>query len=187
MKNFGPKVLFVIVAILSFKVGYSQEPKQKSEFWKKVQFGGGLGLGFGNGNANIMVAPSAIYNFNEKVALGAGLQYSYVRFNNNNIQNGPVLFDVIESYKSSIYGGSIIGLVNPIPEIQLSAELEQLRVNTTFSNPSIRPTNLWNTAMFIGAGYRTNNATIGVRYNILHNENNNVYTTAFLPFVRVFF
>jgi hypothetical protein len=41
--------------------------------WKileNVQFGGGIGLGFGSGFTDISVAPSAIYNFNEYVALG---------------------------------------------------------------------------------------------------------------------
>jgi hypothetical protein len=51
--------------------------------WKinfgNVQFGGGIGLGFGSGFTDISVAPSAIYNFNEYVAFGAGLQYKYLK------------------------------------------------------------------------------------------------------------
>lgn len=159
--------------MLFFQIAFSQEPSQKSEFWSRVQFGGGLGLGFGNNATNIAVAPSAIYNFNEKVALGLGVQYSYIRQR--------------DFYTSHLYGGSIIGLVNPIPEVQLSVELEELRVNTSFENPSLGSEDYWNTALFIGAGYRSNNVTIGIRYNILHNDNNAIYTTAFLPFVRVFF
>ena len=156
-----------------FEIGISQESKQIKKFWNKVQFGGGLGLGFGNNATNISIAPSAIYNFNTKAALGLGVQYSYIQ------QKG--------FYSSNLYGGSIIGLVNPIQEIQLSAELEQLRVNTSFDNSILNSNNFWNTALFLGAGYRTNNATIGVRYNVLHNNNNTIYTTALLPFVRVFF
>lgn len=159
--------------MLFFQASFCQESSQKSEFWSRVQFGGGLGLGFGNNATNIAVAPSAIYNFNEKVALGLGLQYSYIRQR--------------DFYTSHLYGGSIIGLVNPIPEIQLSAELEELRVNTSFENTSIASEDYWNTALFIGAGYRTDNVTIGIRYNVLHNDNNTIYTTAFMPFVRVFF
>jgi hypothetical protein len=147
--------------------------KPKSIFWSKVQFGGGLGLGLGNNATNILVSPSAIYNFNEKAAIGLGLQYSYINQK--------------EFYSSHLYGGSIIGLFNPIQEIQLSAELEELRVNTTFNNSNTTSDDFWNTALFLGAGYRTNNVTIGIRYNILHNDNNNIYTTAFMPFVRVFF
>jgi hypothetical protein len=79
----------------------------------------------------------------------------------------------------------LIGLINPIEQIQLSAELEQLRVNATYSDNF--KDNFWNTALFIGAGYRTNNVTIGVRYNVLFKESNNVYNEAFMPFLRVFF
>lgn len=173
MKNYNLKTAFTLIALFIINLGFSQEPVQKNEFWSKVQFGGGLGLGFGNNSTNISVAPSAIYNFNEKVALGLGLQYSYIRQK--------------DFYTSHLYGGSIIGLVNPIQEIQLSAELEELRVNTDFDNSSFTTDDFWNTALFLGAGYRTNNATIGVRYNVLHKDNNNIYTTAFMPFVRIYF
>jgi hypothetical protein len=163
----------LVITLFAFQENFAQEPVLKSEFWSRVQFGGGLGLAFGNNSTNILVSPSAIYNINYKVALGAGLQYSYINQR--------------DFYTSHLYGGSIIGLVNPIPEIQLSAELEELRVNTDFNNPSFTNDNYWNTALFLGAGYRTNNATIGIRYNILHNDNNNIYTTAFMPFIRVYF
>lgn len=173
MKINSLKIAVSVMTFFIFQISFSQEVKQKSEFWEKVQFGGGLGLGFGNNATNISIAPSAIYNFNTKAALGLSVQYSYIK------QKG--------FYTSHLYGGSIIGLVNPIQEIQLSAELEQLRVNTSFDNSSLNSNDFWNTALFLGAGYRTNNATIGVRYNVLHNDNNNIYTTAFMPFVRVFF
>ncbi|VXB27886.1 conserved exported hypothetical protein [Flavobacterium sp. 9AF] len=156
---------------------YAQENnfgKSKSLFWEKVQFGGGLGLGFGNNYTNITVAPSGIYNFNDYFSAGLGLQYSYVKQKN--------------FYQSNIYGGSIIGLFNPIEQIQLSAELEQLRVNTTYDEYYGNfSDNFWNTALFLGIGYRTENITLGVRYNILYKENQGVYADAFMPFVRVYF
>jgi hypothetical protein len=76
-----------------------------------VQFGGGVGLGFGSNYTDISLAPSAIYNFNEYVALGLGAQYTYLK---------------AKKIMLPFYGGSIIGLFNPIPVIQLSAELEEL-------------------------------------------------------------
>ena len=173
MKIYALKIYITLITLSLFQLAFCQEPSQKSVFWSKVQFGGGLGLGFGNNSTNISVAPSAIYNFNEKVALGLGVQYSYIRQK--------------DFYTSHLYGGSIIGLVNPIPEIQLSAELEELRVNTDFEDSNLSTDNFWNTALFLGAGYRTNNATIGIRYNVLHKDRNNIYTTAFMPFVRVYF
>ena len=53
--------------------------KTQSDFWKRVQFGGGIGLSFGSGYTDISLAPSAIYNFNQYVALGIGAQYTYVK------------------------------------------------------------------------------------------------------------
>lgn len=169
------KSIVLLVFFMSF-FGFSQSnlPESKSDFWKNVRFGGGLGLGLGSGHTNIMVAPSAIYDFNEYFSAGVGLQYSYVKQKN--------LFD------SHIYGASLISLFNPIPEIQISAELEQLRVNNTYTQftPKIED-DFWNTALFLGAGYRTQNVTIGVRYNVLYQEDKNVYSQAWFPFVRVYF
>ena len=147
-----------------------------SAFWDKIQFGGGLGLGIGSGYTDISVMPSAIYNINEIVAVGVGLQFGYLSSKNY--------------YKSYIYGGSVVGLVNPIPEIQLSAELEQVRVNTDYKANNNRPSfsdDYWNIALFLGAGYRTGNVTIGGRYDILFNNERSLYGSAFMPFVRVYF
>lgn len=169
------KVLSIIAFFLVFSTGFSQEesqPKPVPSFWDKVQFGGGLGLGFGSGYTDITVAPTAIYNFNQYVAVGAGVQYSYLRQKN--------------FFTSNNYGASVIGLFNPIPEAQLSVELEQLRVNLTYEDIDVTD-DFWNTALFLGAGYRMENITIGARYNVLFDKDKNVYGEAFMPFVRVFF
>ncbi|RAK24520.1 hypothetical protein B0I03_102382 [Flavobacterium aquaticum] len=170
--------LLTIVVLFSFKPEiYAQENtenKTKSDFWNHVQFGGGLGLGFGSGYADVMVAPSAIYNFNDYVSAGLGLQYNYVKQR--------------DFYNANMYGGSIITLINPIAELQISAELEQLRVNRTFEDFYGSATqDFWNTALFLGAGYRNENITIGIRYNVLHKDRDNIYAEAFMPFVRIFF
>jgi long-subunit fatty acid transport protein len=153
----------------------SAPPPPKNYFWQKVQFGGGFGLRVGSGFTDITLAPNAIYHFNEYVSLGAGLQGSYISSN-------------IDGYKSVIYGGSLIALFNPIEQIQLSAELEQVRVNRTLNNQiGTYQDNFWNTGLFFGAGYRVENITVGVRYNVLYNRNDFVYSEAFMPFVRVYF
>ncbi|MES2573636.1 MAG: hypothetical protein V4572_01715 [Bacteroidota bacterium] len=147
---------------------------QQNNFWKNVQFGGGLGLSIGSGYTDISVSPSAIYNINSVFAVGTSLQFGYVSSKN--------------FYTSTIYGASLIGLVNPIPEIQLSAELEEVNVDTNYKNSSLYDSeNFWNTALYLGAGYRTGNVTIGARYNVLFKENKNYYNDAFMPFVRVYF
>ena len=171
---FTNKIRFFFKIFLFFvsTIGFSQATT-KSVFWEKVQFGGGLGLGFGTGFTNIAVAPSAIYNVNQYFATGLGLQYNYLSQKNQ--------------FSSHQYGVSLIALVNPIQEIQFSTELEQLRVTTSYENPAFASENFWNTALFLGVGYRTNNVTIGGRYNVLYKQDRNVYGSAFMPFVRVFF
>ena len=176
-------VLFLFV-FFSFHLSFSQNDsisKVKSEFWKKVQFGGGLGLGIGNGFTNISLSPTAYYNVNPKLAVGLGLTGSYVAQKSN-----PSNFNAL-GYKSTIFGASIIGLVNPIEEIQISAEVEQLKVSRNFDSSTIIDDSFWNTALFLGAGYRTQNVTLGVKYNVLHNDKNQVYAQAWLPFVRIMF
>ena len=172
--NTSTLCLFFIFSFINMNAQNDPAPVAPN-FWDKVQFGGGLGLGFGSGYTDITVAPSAIYNFNDYVALGVGLQGSYVSTKN--------------LFSSAIYGGSIIGLFNPINEIQLSAELEQVRVNSTIKQQGFPDTkdHFWNTGLFLGAGYRAGNVTVGARYNVLFKENNFVYSDAFMPFVRVFF
>src|SRR5690606_40330421 len=125
----------------------------------------------GNNFTDIMVAPSAIYQFNEYIAAGVGLQGSYIRVKDN--------------YEAYAYGGSLLFLANPIEEVQLSAELEQLRVNLNFDDGF--SDNFWNTALFLGGGYQVENVTIGIRYNLLHNNKKNIYNDAFMPFVRIYF
>jgi hypothetical protein len=156
---------------------YAQETPEintKSDFLNRLQFGGGLGLGIGNGYADIMIAPSAIYNFNNYVSAGLGVQYNYVKQR--------------DLYKANMYGGSVIALFNPLEELQISTELEQLRINRSFNDALGNDTqDFWNTALFVGAGYRNENVTVGVRYNVLHKERDNIYAEAFMPFVRIYF
>ncbi|AYN05604.1 MULTISPECIES: hypothetical protein [unclassified Flavobacterium] len=173
------KSIFIILGLLFSSGAVAQQkyyiPQKQNDFWSNVQFGGGVGLSFGSGYTDISLLPSAIYNINPIVAVGVGLQIGYVSSKNQ--------------YSSFLYGGSLIGLVSPIPEIQLSAELEQINVNTDykyFGEPRFSD-NFWNTSLYLGAGYRTGNVTMGVRYNVLHDNNKSIYGEAFMPFVRVYF
>lgn len=165
--------LFVFFSVHLSAQYQNSDFKSNNDFWQKVQFGGGLGLSLGNRYTDISVSPSAIYNVNEYFAVGLGAQYTYVKVRNE--------------YNSNLYGGSLITLFNPIPEIQLSAELEQLRVNVKGVGTNNFSDNFWKTGLFLGAGYRSGNVTIGARYNILYKENKGAYSDAFMPFVRFYF
>ena len=141
-----------------------------------MRFGGGLGLNFGRNNTNITVAPSALYQPNQYVAFGPGLNYTYQKFGD---------------FKTTLVGASAIVISNPLDFLQLSGEFEQLRVFQSVSGLPDIP-NSWNTALFLGAGYRLNVGgnslgAIGIRYNVLFDNNDSVYADAWQPFVRVYF
>lgn len=173
LSNLTLTFLFVFFSMQLSAQNQPSDFKSSNDFWQNVQFGGGLGLSFGSGYTDISVAPSAIYNVNQYFAVGLGAQYTYVKVKN--------------SHNSNLYGGSLITLFNPIPEIQLSAELEQLRVNVKGMGNNDFSNNFWNTGLFLGAGYRSGNVTIGARYNVLHDDNKSAYSDAFMPFVRFYF
>ncbi len=155
-------------------ISFCQDSNRGSEFWRHVRFGGGLGLSFGDGFFSGTIAPAAVYQFDEApFALGVGLNGTY-----NSLKN---------VYNSTILGGSVIGLFNPVQEIQVSAEFEELNVNRKFEDPQFQDENYWYPALFLGVGYSSSNVTFGIRYDLLYNNEKSIYADPFVPFVRVFF
>lgn len=164
-------LILFITCLVHFNL-FSQDKVENP--WDNVRFGGGLGLDFGNGFFSATVAPSAIYQFNNTISLGAGLNATY------NSQK--------DTYKSTILGGSIIGLANVFNSFQLSAEFEQLNVNRTYNNSlNFENDNYWVPALYVGAGYRNGNVTFGVRYDVLFDDDKSVNFDAWAPFVRFYF
>jgi hypothetical protein len=72
------KAILVFVLFSFTKSMYAQQSNSNT-FSKNIQFGGGVGLNFGSGFTDISVSPSAIYNLNQYVALGASLQFVYYK------------------------------------------------------------------------------------------------------------
>lgn len=156
--------------ILFLFISFIHLDAQQNDFWESVRFGGGIGLSFGNNTTNIAVAPSAIYEFDETVALGASIGYQYAK-----------RFDE----KFSVFSFGMPILVNPLDEIQLSAEFEQLFINSNFNGIK---DNYNYPALYFGAAYRVSNyVAVGIRYDVLYNSNESIYSSAFTPIVRVFF
>jgi hypothetical protein len=164
------KIIFILCLCLSY-MAEAQQQNRSSSFWDEVRWGGTAGANFSNRFTNVSIAPQAIYPVSPYFSTGLGLQYSY--FERKNV------------FSSHLYGGSLLNFFHPVPYLQVSAELEQLRVNNRFDN-GIRD-EFWNTALFFGLGYRQNNIIIGIRYNVLFDADKNVYPEAWLPFIRVFF
>ena len=183
MKN--PFILFVLIFYFSCFQSYSQEQvsaqKQKSDFWQHVHFGGGVSLSFGSEFFSGTLAPSTIYRFNEKFATGVGLNMTY------NHQK--------YSYKSYVLGTSILGLYNVIPQLQLSAEFEQLYVNRNFEDTIIVvgcntfdcDQSYWYPGLYVGAGFSKGPVTIGMRFDVLYDSEKSIYGNAYNPFVRFYF
>lgn len=175
MKNSKKHILLLLICLHGIAwVGAHAQEKKTSKFWNKVRFGGGIGLSFGNGFFSGTLAPSAIYQFDQRFALGVGLNGTY------NSQK--------DTYSSTIVGGSLISLFNVIPEVQLSVEFEELNVNRKYdSRLALEDENYWYPALFLGAGFRSNNFTVGIRYDVLYEEEKSIYANAWMPFFRVYF
>lgn len=165
-------VLFFIIFYTTINTTTAQQ--NNSSFWNQVRFGGGIGLSFGDGFFSGTLAPSAIYEINNQVALGLGLNGTF------NSQK--------DFYKSTILGGSIISLFNPADVIQLSAEFEELHVNRKYESYYNLPNDTyWSPALFVGAGYRSGNMTLGIRYDLLYDKDKSIYANAWAPFLRFYF
>ena len=99
----------VIIIFFTILLSTSICSQQKSNFWENVSYGGGIAIGFGNNNSTIGISPSAIYNFNNGFALGAGLGYLRSRIND---------------FTTTAYNTSIISLYQTNFGIQFSGEFE---------------------------------------------------------------
>lgn len=163
------KKLISLTILLSAFLSFSQEDFNP-KFWDKVRYGGALGLGFGNNTTNITIAPSAIYQYNESVAFGVSLGYQYAKR---------------DDVKSNVYSAGVLNFYNPIPEIQLSTEFEQLFVNSSSNN--FKESYSY-PALYFGAAYQISpNFVLGIRYDVLYDNNQSIYASAFSPIVRIFF
>lgn len=179
-RDLNPKYLIFSIFTAFFSIILNAQETEtnditntKSEFWSKVRFGGGIGLGFSNDFTNVAISPTGIYQFNDKVALGAGVSGNYSSRKNY--------------FKATVLGASLVGLFNPVRELQISVEFEHYNVN--YKDEIFNATtNYWYPALYLGGGYAIGDfSAIGMRYDVLYNNQKSVYGTAIQPFIRVFF
>lgn len=169
----------VFVLVFAFLFSLQKITSQEENFWSNVRFGGNIGIGFSNDTFNAVLAPAAIYEFNPWFSAGVGLNFGYSSFDNDRFN---------EEGSSTNYGASIISFLNPFPELQLSAEFEQMGVSRRIEIPGETfKDDYWYPALFVGAGYRTGFVSVGIRYDLLYDEDKSIYGSAYAPFVRVFF
>jgi len=163
----------IFIMIFGFSAhGQFSSKSSNDRFLDNVRFGGGLSLSFGSDFFSASVSPSAIYDFNQYFSAGAGLDFSYFSINDS---------------ESFVYGASLISLFNPIRQLQLSAEFQELRVNRTFERADLSlEDNYWYPALFLGIGYSNGPVTVGIRYDVLYDDKS-IYAQAYVPFVRIYF
>ncbi|MDR6301498.1 alpha-ketoglutarate decarboxylase [Mesonia maritima] len=172
------KIFFTFLPVLFLFIGFSSMAQfnltsKTDSFWDRVSYGGGIGLSFGNNFFSGSISPSAVYQVNSYFATGVGLNFTYAN---------------IYDDTSIVYGGSLLGFFRPLREIQLSAEFEELSVNRSYEiNSETIDENYWYPALFLGAGYNTGPVTIGVRYDVLYDDDKSIYASPFMPFLRVYF
>jgi hypothetical protein len=172
IKNIIILSIFGLFSCLSF----SQEATADGNFWDRVRYGGNIGANFGNNFTSVLIAPQAIYQVNQFVGVGLGLNYSYSERDLNRF----------DDFTSTIAGGSVIAIGQPIDFLQLSADFEYLRVNRNFRERSLND-DYWVPALFLGAGYQQGNFVLGARYDVLFNDRRSIYANGIQPFVRVLF
>lgn len=143
--------------------------QQRNIFWENVQFGGGFTVGFGNNQTTIGISPSAIYNFNNGFALGAGLGY---------------LYSEISDFSTSVYSTSIISLYQTKFGIQLSGEFDY---NFAKQQDNFGAFNTNFPALHLGIAYNQRNFAIGIRYDVLYDENKSIFASPFSPVIRFYF
>ncbi len=167
------KFVLAGLTLLCCTSSFAQYQGGQSDFWSRVRYGGGLGLGFSNNSFTIAVSPSAIYQVSDQFATGLGLSFNYSEF---------------EESKFTAFGGRVVTFFNPIPAAQLSAEFEQIRVNTQEEFLGERfEDSYWVPALYLGIGFGNRNVMAGFRYDVLYDDRKSIYASPWAPFVRVFF
>lgn len=172
MKTHVFKLILIVIVFSSTSIrAQTLNTQNNNSFIDDVRFGGGIGFSFGNNFFSGTLAPFALYEINPYLLTGVGLNLSYSSFNNSDL---------------FVYGGSLIGLARPMPKLQFSVEFEQLRVNRSFNDGDFKD-NYWYPALFLGVGYSSGPVTVGIRYDILYDDDKSIYANAYMPFVRVLF
>ena len=165
--------LLLILSLISFTI-FSQNTSKNYNFIDNVRFGGGFNIGFGGSYSTFSISPSAIYDFSNQFGAGLGFSYVYVK-NKSTIKS-----------TTNLIGGSLLAFYKPIDYLQFSTEYERLYINQKYD--SSNEISKWQPALYLGAEYVNGNISIGLRYDVLFNEEENlIYSSALTPVFRFYF
>ena len=167
--------LFIILGLSAHSYVFAQSPNNLREpsFFDNVRFGGSLGASFSENAFSAYLAPKAVYDFNRLTSTGIGIAGSYTNADN---------------FSAHSFSSSLIGLLRPVRNIQLSAELEENYVSRSWElEGANRKDSYWYPALFLGAGYTAGQVTAGIRYDVLYDDQKSIYGSALMPFISFYF
>lgn len=141
---------------------------------KRWFFGCGFGLNF-VGGTSLSLSPNVNYLVSEKVSIGVGLQGNYI--------------SIKDVQSTTTIGGNIIAQYMPVRILTTLLEFSQLNVSTKRETLAGEvKDDFWESALFVGAGLNVSrNISLGIKYNLLYDSDESVYTSPILPFVNVNF
>ena len=167
-------ILLSLLFLVNINLSSQNSDLEPHRFIDDVRFGGGINIGVGNTYSTFSISPSAIYDFSNEFSAGLSATYVYVK--NKSTVNST----------TNIYGGSILALYKPINNMQFSTEFEQLKIDQKYA--FVNDSDLWQSALYIGAEYVTGNISMGLRYDVLFDKTTNVISSSALsPVFRVYF
>lgn len=130
------------------KKDFQKRPVGQKKFdWKKLQPGGSIGLQFGDVTI-IDLSPTVAYPVTEKIALGVGATYNYIRF--KGVYNFS--YNRIQDLSLSSYGGRMFGRYFIFPSVFAHAEYEVLNVEY-YRDYDLKTFHTTVGSPLIGAGY----------------------------------
>lgn len=161
----------------------------KSSWSDKWVFGGSGGLSFGT-NTNIFLSPQVGYRLKDNLVVGAGYMYNYARwrsiFANGSFQN--------TNFENTIHGPNFFLSYMPLESLFLGAQFELLNHDAYLYNLNTLDfdvENRWTEVLFIQAGFvqrfnKKGMMQVGLRYNLLHDQNS-PYSNSWAPIFLVYF
>lgn len=156
-------LLFVLLSFCFFTT-----QAQQNFSWENVNYGGAITLGIGS-QTTIGFAPNALYNFENGLCAGLGVGYLYSSF---------------RDFTTSAFSFSIISLYQTPYKFQLSAEFDQYFANQKDSFGTYS-SNF--PALHLGVAYRFGKFAIGIRYDVLYDENKSIFASPISPVTRFYF
>lgn len=141
----------------------AQAPAKKSDWKKKIYFGGYVNFSFGT-YTSIGIEPMVGYKIIPRLSLGAKIRYDYVQYKGSGTQ-----------YSYSNYGGSIFARLSVIKNLYLHAEYAGYNYEN-YDQIDGSTSRIWVPYLFLGAGFRQplgGRASLNAQilFDVLQNDN----------------